>query len=563
MLKVPDMRKIICYTLSMFIKITKAKTNQYVQLVKSYREDGRVKHKVVLNLGKLEQIENNPSFQRLAKRLAKISKLQQSADIKDCSEADIVNWGYLIYQKIWKEYGLDKLLSHLTRGRKVQFSLSDASFLMVVQHLMRPRSKLATYNHQGHFVKGPKVTLNQLYRSLDLLCEYKEQLEEALFQANRNLFNMQIDMVFYDVTTFSFESVRADSLRDFGFSKNGKFKEVQVVMGLMIDCEGRPIGYELFPGNTFDGKTLDRALAALKERFNIRRVIIVADRGINSKVNLKKIVDQGYSYIFASCLKKMSKSVQKEIFTGGYEEMEFPEGSEDRVRYKVIDYVNKVKDENGKIYKLPEYLVITYSEKRAKKDREDRSRLLEKARFLLEDKSKIKAGNKRGCKKYLKEISSGQVDWTLDEEAVLRDEKFDGYYGIQTSEKALGPLEVLLAYHTLWKIEESFRIMKSTLEVQPIFHWTETRIKGHFVACFLAFLLERTLELKLKRAGEHPWCEQIREALNSLNFSKVDIDDKTYLIKTRGTELSKKILRLLRFKPLPNVMSFDEFAKGV
>lgn len=255
----------------MFIKITKAKTNQYVQLVRSYRKDGRIKHEVILNLGKLEQIENNPSFQRLAKRLAEISKVPKSADIKDCSEADIVNWGYLIYQRIWKEYNLDKLLSQLTRNRKVQFSLSDASFLMAVQHLLQPRSKLATYNHQAHFVNLQKVTINQLYRSLDLLCEYKEQLEEALFQANRNLFNMQIDMVFYDITTFSFESVRADSLRDFGFSKNGKFKEVQVVMGLMIDCDGRPIGYELFPGNTFDGKTLDRALVALKERFNIRR----------------------------------------------------------------------------------------------------------------------------------------------------------------------------------------------------------------------------------------------------------------------------------------------------
>ncbi len=101
-------------------------------------------------------------------------------------------------------------------------------------------------------------------------------------------------------------------------------------------------------------------------------------------------------------------------------------------------------------------------------------------------------------------------------------------------EKDLTPLEVLSAYHTLWKIEESFRIMKSTLEVQPIFYWTEIRIKGHFVTYFLAFLLERTLELKLKRAGEHPWCEQIREASNSLNFSKVDIDDKAYLIKNKG-----------------------------
>lgn len=547
----------------MFIKITKAKTSRYVQLVRSYREEGRVKHQVILNLGKLEEIENNPSFQRLAKRLAEISKLPQSADLRDCSEAEIVNWGYLIYQKIWQEYGLDKLLSQLARNRKVQFSLSEASFLMVVEHLLQPRSKLATYHHQAHFANLPQVTLNQLYRSLDLLCDYKEQLEEALFAANCHLFNLKIDIVFYEVTTFSFESVRTDSLRDFGFSKNGKFQEVQVVMGLLIDGEGRPIGYELFPGNTFDGKTLETVLAALRKRFHLRRVIIVADRGTNSKLNLKKITEEGYSYLFASRLKKMSKAVQKEIFTGSYEEMEFPEGSEDKVRYQVIDYVNKVKDERGKISELPEQLLITYSEKRAKKDREDRRRLLEKARLLLEEKSKIKAGNKRGSKKYLKEITSGPVDWALDEEAIRREEKFDGYYGIQTSEKSLGPQEVLLAYHTLWKIEESFRIMKSTLEVQPIFHWTEKRIKGHFVACFLAFLLERTLELKLKQAGESPSGEQIREALNSLNFSKVNLDNQTYLIKTRGTELSKKILRLLHFQPLPNVMLSEEFAKKV
>ncbi len=547
----------------MFIKITKAKTNHYVQLVRSYRKDGRTKHEVILNLGRLEQIENNPSFQRLAKRLAEISKAKNLADIKDCSEAEIVNWGYLVYQKIWKEYNLDELLLHLTRNRKIQFSLSNASFLMVVQHLLQPKSKLATYTYQDQFVNLPKVTLNQLYRSLDLLCECKEKLETSLLQANRNLFNMQIDMIFYDVTTFSFESVRADSLRDFGFSKNGKFKEVQVVMGLMIDCEGRPIGYELFPGNTFDGKTLDSSLAALKNRFNIRRVIIVADRGINSKINLKKIIDQGYSYIFASRLKKMNGSVQEEIFFDDYEEMKFPEGSEDKIRYKVIDYSNRVKDEDGKICSLPEHLIITYSEKRAKKDREDRNRLLEKASCLLEDKSRIKAGGKRGGKKYLKEITSGQVDWILDEEAIQKDEKFDGYYGIQTSEKNLKPLEVLSAYHTLWKIEESFRIMKSTLEVQPIFHWTETRIKGHFVACFLAFLLERTLEFKLRRAGEHASPEQIREALNSMNFSSVGIDDQAYFIKTRGTELSKKMLRIIHFKPFPNVISSDEFVKEV
>ena len=144
---------------------------------------------------------------------------------------------------------------------------------MVIQHLLEPRSKLGTYHHQNRYFNLPPVELHHLYRSLDILCDHKEELEERIFHKQRSLFNMQVDVVFYDVTTLSFESVKADSLRDFGFSKDGKFKEVQVVLGLLIDCEGRPVGYELFPGNTFDGKTLEAALDKLEKRFGILKNI--------------------------------------------------------------------------------------------------------------------------------------------------------------------------------------------------------------------------------------------------------------------------------------------------
>ncbi|GAH39112.1 unnamed protein product, partial [marine sediment metagenome] len=178
-------------------------------------------------------------------------------------------------------------------------------------------------------------------------------------------------------------------------------------------------------------------------------------------------------------------------FTGDYTEIQ---STYDTVRYKVIDHVNEFMAD-GKKYSLPEKLIITYSEKRAKKDRADRERLVEKANALLKNKAKIRQANKRGGKKYIKDISKDS-DWILDTEAILDSEKFDGYYGIQTNEKELDAEKVMDAYHNLWKIEESFRIMKSTLEVKPIFHWTEARIKGHFVICFLAFLLERNLEFR-------------------------------------------------------------------
>src|SRR6056297_4094160 len=145
------------------------------------------------------------------------------------------------------------------------------------------------------------------------LADHKDAIEQAVFEKNRSLFNMQVDVVFYDVTTFHFESVRADELRNFGFSKADKFNEVQIVMGMLVDLEGRPIGYELFPGNTFDSKTLVSALDILNQKFGVRRAVIVADRGINSKMNLKAITDSGYGYVVASKIKGMSKALQEKV----------------------------------------------------------------------------------------------------------------------------------------------------------------------------------------------------------------------------------------------------------
>ncbi|MCJ7509120.1 MAG: transposase, partial [candidate division Zixibacteria bacterium] len=136
----------------------------------------------------------------------------------------------------------------------------------------------------------------------------------------------------------------------------------------------------------------------------------------------------------------------------------------------------------------------------------------------------------------------------------------DGYYGIQTSEKNLTAEEILKAYQTLWKIEESFRIMKSTLSARSIFHWTEPRIKGHFVICFLAFLLERTLEFKLKKAYLEASLQQIREVLNSMNFAEVKIEKSKFLIKTKIDSLGNKILRLLGIKSSKNVTLSSELS---
>jgi transposase len=539
----------------MFVKVTRSKNADYVQIVESYRLHQATKHRILLNLGRLDEIRDNPSLQRLSLRLAELTRAKQLFNPLHITEGRLFYWGYIAYRKLWNDFALPEVLRGILTRRKIRFRFEDACFLMAVQHLLHPRSKLGTFQNQQQYAQLPELDLNHLYRALDILCEEKTRLEETLFQKNRSLFNMRVDVVFYDVTTFSFQSVKADTLRDFGYSKDGKFNEVQVVLGLLLDCDGRPIGYELFPGNTFDGNTLAAVLESMEKRFAIRRVVIVADRGLNSKINLKRILDKGYGYIVSSRLRKLPKAVRETVLEAqGFAPLD---GSEEEVTCKTLPYRNGYRDAEGKGQELQETLVVTYSKKRAEKDRADRLRLVEKAKRLLEDGSQISAAFKRGGRKYLKRKTTGKTEWLLDEETMAADERWDGYYAIQTSEK-MEPREILEAYHGLWKIEESFRIMKSNLEVRPIFHWTEPRIKGHFVVCFLAFLMERSLEFRLRKAGEVAAPEQIRDALNSLCFVEVEIEGVRYYIKTKSKDLGKTILRTLHIPPPRNVTPVDE-----
>jgi len=586
----------------MFIKTTRSGKYEYLQIVSSKRVNGVTRHDVLMNLGRKDEVRNNPLLKKLVIKLSEITGLSSSNSFSDLSSAVIRNWGYVVYKVLWKSLKLDTCLENIrTTDSKAKFNLSQTTFLMVIQHLLNPMSKLKTFNHQSRYVKLPELKLQHLYRSLDILSKSKDEIEKHIFSQNYDLFNCEIDVVFYDVTTFYFESVKQNDLKDFGYSKDNKFKEVQVVMGLLIDQNGFPIGYELFPGNTFDGSTMIKALNNLKKRFGIRRVIIVADRGLNSKINLKMIKDANYGYIVASRIRKMNDKIRKEILSPeGYFEMQVnsqgkgfnnnnyinndsksdnnnyisndsnsknnnkngKNKSPEKLLCKVMDYVNTVKDQFGIKHELDENLIITYSEKRLTKDRADRERLIEKTNKLLNRPGIINANIKRSGLKYLKsdEDELKNIKWLLDEEGIEKDELLDGYYGIQTSEKNIDIADILDSYHTLWKIEESFRIMKNTLEVRPIFHWTENRIKGHFVVCFLSFLLERKLESRLISEGiTEASPDRTREALNSLEFAEVEMNNNRYYIKTKGTDLSNKILKTMHIQTLKNVLTPDEF----
>ena len=546
----------------MFLKRTKAKGKTYLQVVRSYKDANNVsRHEVLFNLGRLDKLQEDESVSRIIGELFELLNGSDVFSTREMEGQQVFNWGYCVYKRLWKQYGLKRLLDEMAGLLGLRYSLNDVVFYEVLNHLLNPGSKLAGFEKRQSLYANLNTPddLNAFYRCLDVLADHKDEIERFVFDKNRSLFNMKIDVVFYDVTTFHFESVKADGLRHFGFSKAGKFNEVQVVMGLMVDLEGRPVGYELFAGNTFDSKTLVKALDGLNQKFGVRRAVIVADRGINAKMNLKAIRDSGYGYVVASKIKGMSKAMQATILDDEWAGVNENDGQEGVFKYKVLEHVNRVYDKSNKTtHELAENLIITYSLKRANKDRRDRERQLEKARKLLKSTGKINASNRRGPKKYLKETRTDTSEWEMDENRIAKEAAFDGFYGIQTSEKNLTPLQVVEIKNTLWKIEESFRILKTTLETRPVFHWTEKRIRGHFVLCFLAFLLERSLEIKAKEHEIEASPEKLKASLNALQVMGFSANHKNYFLKTKGDSLGNKLVRLFRIKPPNNVMEQSE-----
>ncbi len=543
----------------MFLKTTISKGHKYLQIVESYKKQGVSKHKIIANLGRADVLINS-GLENIVASLYKLVNKEKTKlrDITTLKEEARLNYGYIVYKKLWNKYSLNQLIKTIGENKKIEYDIEQIVFWLVINRLLSPSSKRAHYLSRQKYINSENETeLHQIYRSLDVLAENKEKIEEDIFNKNRNLFNMQIDVVFYDVTTFHFESQRKDELRDFGFSKANKVNEVQVVMGLLIDNEGRPIGYELFPGNTFDGKTMLRILRKLKTKFNINRIVIVADKGLNSKINFKEIKSNGFDYIVSSRIKNMSKKLQNQILDEkGY--ISYSEG----YKYKVIDYENEVVYKNEETKKteqliLKEKIVCTYSDKRAIKDKRDRQRAVEKAKELLENRDYGKLKRKSGYKKYINIEGSPAQSYNLDEKRIKTDARFDGYYAISYSKLDLSPEEVISQYHNLYRIEESFRLLKSTMKTRPIYLRKKEHIEGHFVICFFAFLLERELELRLRKRKIEYSSEKIKEALNSLEFSKIKIENETLYLRGKYEPLASKIMGILKIK-LPQKLNTTE-----
>lgn len=352
---------------------------------------------------------------------------------------------------------------------------------LVISRLVCPGSKLKTIDYLRRY-KNVFVSSDRIYRFLDeLQNRYKERVEKISFEYTKKILCGNITVVFYDMTTLYFETEDEDDLRRIGFSKDGKFQQPQIMIGLLVGENGYPIGYDIFKGNTFEGHTLLPVLKAIGKKYNFPNPVVVADAGLLSKDNIDILKKNKYTFIIGARIKNESDSVKDGIFKQ-------TTGLTDRQGVKI-----KKSDDTR--------LIVTYSAKRAKKDKYNREKGLKKLKQQIRSGKLTKKNiNNRGYNKFLRII--GKLEIAIDEEKITADSKWDGLKGYITNAE-LTVEEVVKNYTQLWQVEKAFRISKTDLRVRPIYHQLKNRIEAHICIAFAAYAIYKELErlLEINKVG--------------------------------------------------------------
>ena len=528
-----------------FLRQEKKGEATYLRIVQSFRDtDGKIRHRTLFNLGKATDY-SPVALKRIGQALYELGGgTLEELEHRMLHELSRFNYGFpLVVGQLLKAYALDTFFNGVSRNKNLGFSLKESVSLLISERLHDPVSKLSNYKNQNDYIGLSAIELHQIYRTLDHLHYQEEFIKQLIYNKGRNLFNQRLDLVFYDVTTFYFDSNKEDGFREKGFGKDGKIGKTIVAFGLLIDQNKQPVGYEVYHGKQYEGHTLSDAIIRLKKKYQIDKVICVADTGMMNQDNLENIESAEYEYIFGERLKNISEDKQDEILNlSKYEILESATGGEDesddpiKIQYYLTDYKGRK-------------VITTYSAKRATKDRAEREEKIEKAKTFLTQPAPLE---KKAKNHYLKKVK--QCNYVLDIDRIKRSERFDGFMSIATNNNELTIAQILDAYKQLYKIEHSFRSFKTFLETRPMYHWTKARILGHLALCYISFTVLNYLQLKLKKQGSPQSENQIRKNLIKMQMSLVTQNEHEYYLRSKTEEGAKQIMKVLSIKEMPDLI---------
>ena len=480
------------------------------------------------------------------------------------------NVGYVFAKKIYRKLKLDTFWKRHTAGRKMEYDVEKIFYLLVISRLLDPGSKKYTFDNKEQFFEPISgFELEDVYKALDTIAEFDEALQSWIFHQSKELISRETDVCYYDGTNFYFDIGRPDTdiLDDQGnviekkYRKRGPEKNKRpdpiVNMGLLIDKNAVPISYSIYPGNESEKVHMLPVINSARKHMMVKRIINVADRGLNTSENIWHLAGDNKSdnpesmdgYVFGKSIRGADTEFKKWALDREHFTTEFldpdPEYSDDedngsdehkdkvKFEYKIRNHPAKLTvhvemsdgTEKKKVITTDQRQMVYYSEKYARKQKRDRAVMIERAQDLIKHPKKYDKVTAAGSAAYIRNIrfnaETGEVtgnNLSLDIDKIAEEEKYDGYYSIVTSELNLSASEIRNIYRGLIRIEHTFRITKSELEFRPIYLWTSEHIKAHFTVCFTALYI---LKILMKLTNDQYTAETILNAMNQCTVSDI------------------------------------------
>ncbi|KXB05053.1 hypothetical protein AKJ49_01450 [candidate division MSBL1 archaeon SCGC-AAA382A03] len=534
----------------MYLKkvVSKYKDREYeygkiVRTVK--REDGQNTQEVIKNLGRMESEED---WKRARSILESMKKGEEVIRLKELEiDRQLEFGGIWAGLDVWRNYGIRRALAKSFEGRKTEYNLGRLTFLLVVNRFYEPSSDLAAHRwiSRKAFSDVTDVQKKSVYRTLERLVGEKDEIERRILEELKDNLEPNLDLVFYDLTSTYFEGEGPD-LADFGYSRDGRSDKVQIVLGVVM-ADGIPIAHEVWPGNTTDRSTLEEAVKDLKERFDIRNVVFVADRGLISSDNLEELKKEGFDYILATERRKgnLAKKLLMENVPGEERIRTTEVHSEDDKRY--ILCLNEERREKD-LKRLKEGRDKCDKELWKLKDRFEESQ--EGRGRPMTEKGALKRAEKiiRGYKRIFDLGFDETLTWDLKKEAWEYERAIAGKFLLVTTSD-LDPSKTVEKYKELKDVERAFDELKNMLNLRPVYHSTDVGVKGHVFVCILALLLRRLME---KETGES--FESVFEELKELKVNVIDLEGEKIFQRNRLTSTQEDLLESLKVKRPPKIL---------
>lgn len=527
----------------MNLAISKSKNAKSLYIQKSFRKNGKSTSKIIKKLGTMEELlplHNNSEEEviawgrMIAKKMTEDEKRDTDMVLISLSQSKLLekgkqslyNGGYLFLQDIFYDLGLDRLCRNIQDEYHFEYDLSDILSRLIYSRMLFPSSKLSSFESSKSFIEQPSFELHDIYRALDVLAEKSDDIQEYLYKSSKKVVKRNTSVLYYDCTNYFFEI--EDERGDCRYGKGKEHRPLPIIqMGLLMDGNGFPLSFVIFPGNENEQPSLVPLEKKIIKDFGLTKFVVCTDAGLASNDNRKFNTKSERSYIVTQSLKKIKKHIkdwaldEKGWTRGDKKDIDISSvihAADNNENYDdAIWYKERWIKENG----IEQRIIVSFSPKRRAYQRYIRNKQVERARRAADINQKIVHRNPNSPSRFLEEISytkDGEVaahtDVTVDEDKIADEERYDGFYAVCTTLED-DVKDIIEINKRRWEIEESFRIMKTEFRARPVYLQKDNRIKAHFLTCFMALMFIRVIE---SRTDNKLTVETIVDTLRGYNF---------------------------------------------